>query len=308
MTLLARRRVLAVKTETTVGTYNAVGASDAAFFSYDALMQQTTEMIERPSPNGFGTIASITGGYMATCTFKTDLRWNGTGVPAYLATLMAACGVVNNSGTLTPRTEAPGTNVKTLSIGLYEDGKLRTMRGACGTFRMVCQTGQPVIFEWTFTGIWNGETDTSIVDPTYPSDETVIRAAGGATTLNSVAMCYSNLTFDVQNQVEMIECPTTVSGFHAALIANRKPLITIDPEAKLVATRGTMNDFLSSTERAFSCAWDGPSTSTITFAAPKAQVIAIPEGERKGLVVDQLSLQCNKDGNTEDNDFSLVFA
>jgi hypothetical protein len=308
MTLLAKRRVLAVKTETTIGTAISLSASDAAFFAYDALIQNDTAMVERMSPNSFGTIASVPEGHSGTATFKTDLRWNGTGVPAYLATLFAACGVVNNSGAFKPKTEAPGSNVKTLTIGLYEDGKVRRIRGACGNFVMIGEIGKPIVIEWTFKGVWDGEEDTSIIDPTYPTDETVIRASGGATTYGGVSLCAASWRFDPRNDVQLRECGTTVAGFHAAIVADRKPQITIDPEAKLVATRATISEMLAMTEAAYSSAFDGPSTSTVTLAAPKAQVVVNTEAARKGLVIDQLTLQCNKDGNTEDNDFSLTFA
>ena len=306
MTLLLNRRVLAAKTEGTSGTKESLAAADAAFFSYDAVMQLTPTMNDRMAPNIFGTMASVPGGYSATCTFKTDLRYDGTTVPLWASTLLPACGYVESTSVFTPRSEVPGSNVKTITLGLYTNGKLRLMYGCSGTFSIQCDAGQPAVIEWTFTGVWDDETDVAILDPTYPTTEVPIRASGAATTFGGVSLCYATMRFDAGNDVQLIECPTTAAGFARALVVNRKPTITLDPEAKLVATRDTTADWLSMTERAFASTF-GVSGTTFAIAAPAAQVVADSEANRKGLVTDSITLQCNKNGNTEDAEVSFTF-
>jgi len=51
----------------------------------------------------------------------------------------------------------------------------------------------------------------------------------------------------------------------------------------------------------------GPTDSLLTFDAPKAQIISNADGDRNGLAIDQLQLQCNKNGATHNEELSIVF-
>jgi hypothetical protein len=174
---------------------------------------------------------------------------------------------------------------------------------------MVFPTGRMAYIDWTFTGIWlDDPTDVAIIDPTLDTAAIPLRAAGGATAFNSVALCNESVTFDAGNTVVLRECATGESGYHAAIITNRKPMITANPEAKLVATRNTYGNWLDRLEANFlttiaSATGDG----TFAIGAPKAQLINVQEGERNGIVTDELEFQCNRNGNTEDQELSITF-
>jgi len=113
MTLLARKRVLAAKIETTSGTPIALAGADAAFNCYDIMIQQELEMEPREGQASFGMIASIPGAYKGKATFKTHCSWDGTVTePSWADTFLPACGYVKTGQVFTPRTEIAGTNVK----------------------------------------------------------------------------------------------------------------------------------------------------------------------------------------------------
>ncbi len=308
MTLLRRKKVLAAKIETTPGTAVSLSTADALFNVYNPIIQPTISMSEREGQGGFGMLASVPDGYGGTATFRTDIGWDGTGVPGWASTFLPACGFVATGGVLNPKTEAPGSSVKTLTIGCYIDGTFKSIRGAAGTAKIVFPTGKLAYIEWTFTGVWVGNSAATIIDPTYPLTDYPLRAAGGATTYNSVSICSDNITFDLGNTVVLRECGTTLAGYESAIITNRNPKITAKPEAKLVATRNSYADWLAIAEAVFtstiaSVTGDG----SFTIAAPKAQIINNQEGDRNGLVTDDLEWQCNRNGNTEDRELSLTF-
>lgn len=77
------------------------------------------------------------------------------------------------------------------------------------------------------------------------------------------------MTLDSGNEVTMRECATNTSGFHAAIITNRKVKVTGDPEGKLVAAQDRWGALLASNEYALTWDLDGPTNSKITIAAPK---------------------------------------
>jgi hypothetical protein len=196
-----------------------------------------------------------------------------------------------------------------LTIGCYLDGVFKSIKGACGTFQMVFPTGRMAYIDWTFTGIWvDDPSDVAIIDPTLDTAAVPLRAAGGTTVFNSVTICNESLTVDAGNTVVMRECATSEAGFHAAIITNRKPIITCNPEAKLVATRPSYTNWLNRLEAQFTADFaSATGDGEFQVLAPKAQLINVQEGDRNGIVTDELEFACNRNANTEDEELSFTF-
>jgi len=307
MPLLKRKRVIAAAVETTIGTAETLAGSDAAFNAYDVMIQPNVEFEQRPGQSSFDQLAGVVGPYSGTATFKTDLGWDGAAtLPTWASVLLPACGWVDTSNTFNPTSEAPGSNVKTLTIGAYIDGVRKLLAGCMGTFQLVCPTGKMAYIEWTFQGVWQTATDVSLLSPTYPT-ASPLRYSSATTTYDSVALCVENVTFDAGNNVIMRPCAGTAAGFVSALVTDRAPTITADPEATLVATQDRYGDLLSNAEAEFTVTLDGPSTSTIEIVAAKAQYTNVQEADRNGMVTDALTFQCNKNGTTADQSLQIVF-
>jgi hypothetical protein len=309
--LLSRKIVFAAKIETTPGTAETIGATEGVFNAYNIVLNPTPGFTERPGQGGVGRRSSIVEGHTGEMTFRTEIGYNGSDIPTWASVLLPACGMVNTNGTFNPVFEAPGANVKTLTLAAYLDGKRRTLRGASGTFQAVFETGKLAYIDWTFTGIWNGETDTALIAPNYPDGETPLRVSGGSTTFNSVNACCRQITFNINNTVVGLECndnTNNVSGFHYFLITDRNPTITGDPISRLVAGQDRNGMMFGSTEAAFVVSIAAPNASAITLTAPKAQLLSNSMGDRDGMMIDQLQWQCNRNGDAQNQEFSLVFS
>lgn len=302
MPLLKRVRVLAAKVEATVGTAESLTNAEGVFNAYNVMIQPGITFEQREAQGQFGTLSAVPGARMGTATFRTDLGYDGSTVPTWASVLLPACGYVNSTGTFTPRSEAPGSNVKTLTIGCYLNGKFKSLAGAMGTFNLVFPTGRMAYIDWTFTGVWQAPTDTSIIAPTYPTHPT-LRAANMTTTFDSVSFCSEQITFDAGNEISMIQCQTG-NGFKNALVHNRAPRFTSNPESVLVATQDRYASLLSSVEASLSLAIG----NAITISAPKAQIVNLQEGDREGVVIDEVEWQANKNGTGIDQDVSIVFS
>lgn len=311
MVLLKRKRVLAAKIETTVGTAETVTASDAAMNIYNAMIQPAIEFEEREANGSFDYLTSVAAGQVGVATFRTYLEWDGSATePTWADTFFPACGFVKSGQVYTPRTEAPGSNVKTLTIALYEDGVRKAIAGAMGTAVVTLPTGKMGYIDWTFSGVWQPVTDATILAPTYPTDAPM-RYAGGLAEWNNVNMCVESAVIDIGNSVEMRECPTTTAGYLSAIVTNRKTTVKVNPEATTVATQDRWGDFLASTERALEIDVAGPeggtSDAVLSFDAPNAQIMNLQEGDRKSLVTDEIDFQLNRNGSTVDEALSITF-
>lgn len=308
MTILKKIRVLAAKVETTPGTAETLTAAEAAFNAYGVMFQPTIAVDPRPAQGQFGSLHGVSGARQGKATFRTDIGWSGTGIPSWASVFLPACGWVNNgSGVFTPRSEAPGTNVKTLTLACYMNGMRKMLVGAVGTFTMVCPAGRLAAIDWEFTGVWVTPTDTAILSPTYPAD-TPIRFASSTVAWGSESPKVESLTFNAGNVIHLREDPSTVQGYSSGIITDRSPRITCNPEAVLVATHDRHGEWTSHTEAAFSAILTPNGSDTLTIAAAKAQLLNNQEGDRGGLVADQVELGCNINPSAANAELTLTFA
>lgn len=308
MTLLMRKSVFAAAIETTPGTAETLAAGDGVFNAYNVQISPNIEVEEREGQAGFNRLAGVAGTKQGTCTFRTDVGWDGTTtMPSWADILFPACGWVETSQVYNPTTEAPGTNVKTLTIGKYEDGRLLQLHGAVGTFQWVLPAGKMSYIDWTFTGAYSEVTDVSLIAPTYPT-ALPIKFSSATVQFNSVNLKVAQVTVDAGNNVIMREDASTATGYSTALITDRNPRITIDPEAVLVATNDIYGLFSAGTQASFDIQLDGPSDSTIDIDAPKAQIMSASPGDRNGMVIDSIELACQKNDTTTDKELFFTFA
>lgn len=309
MTLLKRKRLLAAKIEATPGTAETLAAADAAFNVYDLAYQIEVEVSPREGQGSFDHLAGVPAARKVNISFKIDLGWDGTATePAWADTFLPACGLVKATNTFTPRSEVPGTNVKTLTMAVYEDGRRRLARGCVGNMKLIGETGKMAVAEYEFTGIYDSTTDTALLAPTYPT-VAPLRYASGVTTYNSVALQCQSVTLDMGNEIILREGTTAgnVSGFIAGAITNRRPTIVCNPESKLVGTQDRYGIFFAGTQAACVFEIAGPTTSKIVVTAPAASIDALQDGERNMLLTDELTFLCGKNGSTSDSDLTIVF-
>lgn len=307
MPLLRRRAVFAAKVETTIGTAESLTGAEGAFNARDFTIQPNVPITRREGQGGFNYLPGIAEGMQGTCTVTMDMDYDGTTVPTWASVLLPACGWVQTTGVFSPLSEGPGTNVKTITIGHYKDGKRALLSGAMGTFKIMAPTGKMASIEFTFTGKYStNETDTALIAPTYPT-ALPLRVAAGALTWNSVALCTSNVEVDAGNSVIMRECmnATDRSGFVSAIVTNRQPVITADPESELVATQDRDALWLTSSPQAFSIQI-GVAGTSITVAAPKAQLENKQQGNRNDMMTDDLTWLATK-GSAADTELTITF-
>jgi len=289
--MLYKKRLIAIKHETTPGTAIALANGDASFNAYDITITPNITVEEHMKQNGFDRNGGVPGARQGTCTFKTHIAATDAAVPTWASVCLPACGWKNTTGLFEPIAEDPGSNSKTVTIGVYAAGKLFSIYGAMGTFRMVFPNGRPAYTEWTFTGKWAAVTDTALLSPTYPTDAS-IRYAAATTTFNSVALCVESLTIDAGNTVVMRECATDATGFYTALVSDRFSKLSANPESALVASRNPHGQLVSGTEAAFvlSVAYG---TESLVYSALEAQVLSVGDGNRNGIMVDDLEFGLN---------------
>ena len=307
--LLRRRSVFGAKVETTVGTAESITSAECAYNARDFVIQPAIAVTRREGQGGFNYLPGIPEGMMGTCSITHDLSYDGTTIPSWASVLLPACGWVDTAGVFSPVSQGPGGSggVKTLTIAHYKDGKRSLLSGAMGTFKITAPTGKVAFITFTFTGKYStNETDTAIVAPTYPTT-IPLRFSPGVLTWNSVNLCTSSVEVDAGNSVIMRECVDVANrtGYESAVVTNRAPVITADPESVLVATQDRDAKWLTSAPEAFSMRI-GVALASIVIAAPEAQIENKQQGNRSDMDIDNMTWFATA-GATADSELTITF-
>jgi hypothetical protein len=312
--MLQKRRVLAAKIETTVGTDITPAAADGTVQAYNAEMNADIDMFTRERQGGFSPIPAVTGMRGGTCKFSIDLTVGNT-APVWASTFLPACGLTNLTATTVwqPDTNVPGAaastgrvaSPKTLTISLYRDGAMEKLIGAAGNAVFNFMAGRPVKVDFTFRGVYVVESAATILAPTYVTDVPP-RWASAAFTVNAVAQKAATMTLDLGNEIILRESQDTAQGYHSALITDRTIKLTVDPEAVLPATYDPRADWLAGTERVLSTVLTG--VSALTFGAPKLQVMKVTDGNRNKNMIENIEYQLNGSSSLGDDELTLTFS
>ena len=307
MALLRRRSVFAAKVEGTIGTAESLTGAEGVFNAMGLTIQPNIAVEEREGQGGFNYNVSVPGIRSGTATFSTEAYYDGSTVPPWATVLLTGCGFVETAGTFAPVSRGPGGSglPKTLTIGGYIDGVYRVLAGCMGTFTIDLPTGRMVKFNWTFQGKWVNPTDVGIIDPTFPTT-IPMRMAAGSVSWDGTNICTENVTVDAGNEVILRECAGELGGIKSALVVNRKPTITANPEMVLVATQNRHNHWLTMDADSLVITTGGTGENRLVITAPKAQIQNIQQGERSGLLTDEITWMATANDDP-DEELTIAF-
>ena len=303
--LITRQRTIAAKTETTTGTAIALTATDGAINAFDPVFTQDTEYIERPSQGTATQLKGQAGARTGGLTFWSELMGDGSGGELGLLTsLLPAVGLTEGSGNaFTPVTGS--STAPTLTMGLYTDGELQSLAGCVGNLDMLFEVGKPVRMNWQFTGVAQVDTAVALITPTLPTINPMM-FSGATLSIGGYSPKISSMALNLTNTVVMREDATNAAGYIAAVITDRKLVITMDPESDAIGTKSWQADMFAETEASTSIVV-ASSTDQCTIAVPKLQVSKVTPGDRNGIYVKQLEFQGNSNGSGDD-EISFTFA
>lgn len=187
---------------------------------------------------------------------ELTITFAGAGtIPSWAQVLLPACGFVAAGRVYSPTSEAPGSNVKTVTLGVYKDGTYYKLAGCAGTAVLRLENGQRAMIDFVFTGIWATPADATILAPTFPTLKAP-RFKGSTVTITDGSEDWtpkvSEITIDLGNEVVMREDANQASGYAHAIIVDRKVVGTMNPEATLIANQTPEADWLNATEKVLS--------------------------------------------------------
>lgn len=304
MPLLGLKQDLASKIETTPGTAESLSASEGTIQAYDIDGGPEVEFIPRPREDNLGQRVGVTGMRKGRIRFRSQCVGGATD-PAWGTVLLPGCGYSTSSsnGTYKPRSEAPGSNVKCLSHGWYQDGRFASIYGSAGNFDIQCESGRPIWILWEWTGLWGGMTSVAVISPTK---ETALPIAfrSATLTIGGTTLVVGKVNIRSGNNIDVRPDGTAASGGLTALIGSRTPKVIVDPESVLPTVQDHWGNFLSHTTAALNLVC-GTSGNRITITAPALQCVNPQVQRRNGVFADLLEFDAI--GSSGDDELTIAF-
>lgn len=324
--MLTKRRIIAAKIETTEGTAESLANADGGIIVFDPKVDVDIKMVERNTVQAsLSRLAKIAGAQMAKITFRAEIKgpgstYSASNVPA-LGKYLRACGfyeVVDTTGgseKVTYKPASPGSTYSgstspvapSLTISCYQDGVIKTIRGARGNVKFSGKAGEPFYADFEFTGVWNGLSDGALLAPTYES--TIPPVFVSATfTVDSYAAILQGIELDMANTVALRNSVNTAEGYLSAIITGRDPGGKFDPEMVIAATYDWFTKWKTSgAEGAMNIGNLGSTQyNRYKITAPKVTYTKISEADREGVDVADISFQLAQ--NSADDEIVIEFS
>jgi hypothetical protein len=305
MAIALQRTQLLGKIEAVEGSKENLSATDAVLV-YDTGFDPAQEINQRdPHRETLSVMMPVPGARSSKVKFAVELKGSGTkGTAPEWGKFLKACGfsetiVANTSVTYTPAS----SSIPSMTLGLYRDGVINRIWGARGTVSLELEAGKFGMLHFEFTGADYERVDGALVSASYQS--TVPPAFLSATfTADSYAAVIDKLTIDVANAIALRSSPNAASGHVSATITGRAPKVTFDPETVTVATKDFLGLMKAGTAFALSCSLGSAAGNTIAISCPKLVLNDLKEGNRAGILTDQLTAAAAM--NAGDDELSIA--
>jgi len=305
--MLIRRKQIAAAIEDNEGVAQALAAAQAKFLAYDPKMSFDIPPFKRnPVRATLSRMQSVMGVQPAKITFGLELRGSGSiGVAPAWGILLRACGFGETANPPNDVTYVPASSsIPSLTIACYHDGVIKKMVGCRGTVKFVHKVGEPVMMEFEFTGVYHSWTDGALLSGIVHETTVPPKFQNASLLMHGYATILSALEFDMVNTVSLRDDANSSGGLLSAVIVERSPVGTFDPEAVLIATHDFMGRLIVGTLAAFTETIGSVAGNKFVITAPKVQYVKVDPSERDGIATNDIAFEMSL--NSGDDEFSIV--
>ncbi len=310
--ILSNRVVLAGKAESTEGTAVALVGADANNLIMEPKYDADIPMFRRKmlsnslSPQG-ETATTRASGVM----FKLEVKGSGTpGTAPAAGKYLRSCGfkeVISAGVSVTYSPESAIANVPTMTIATYRDGLKKMTRGARGNLKYAAKAGEPGMFELEFIGVDVDVTDVALPTPSGVETTKPFPFLSANFSIASFAAFISQMQFDMGSELVRRGDVNQSCGFISALITDRYPKGSFDPEDELVATHDWYGRWKGDTTGLLTWRNGSAAGNIVTFTVPKAQYAKIAEADRNGIATLNADFTMQKNSDAGDDELSIAF-
>ncbi len=318
MTFLTRRRQMAMKIEPVFGVDAVPTAADLIEPLIELEYTANFDQFEREFiKETLGSGATIPGERSATVSFTTELKGSGVAgtPPPHLSVPLLAVGfseVIVPATSVTYSLVSTGIPSVTIEIREVDDTGaviVKKLLGGCGTMTIDASKGQVVTLSFEFTGKY--------VQPFEAGGPLAPSPGPGITPLPFLDVGFSfqgfggllvqQFTADLQNECTLKNDFTDATGNQGAVLTDRNPVGTINPEQVLPSAKNPWDDLEDVTEGILTWTLGSVAGNIVTYNGDATQITSLADGDREGIATNDHDLKFNPPTGAGDGEVELVF-
>lgn len=198
-------------------------------------------------------------------------------------------------------------NQKTLTIHLFMDGVLHKMTAALGNFSITAEAGSIAKVQFTFQGNFVDVADEEApANPVYPETLPSQVELSNLTWGSNTDLVAQQWTFEQGNTLTPRPDVNSNEGTKAVRITERSPTGGFNPEATTEADHPFWDEIERGKTQTFFAKVGKEQGNTIAVLFPKAQISALPYGDRDGLRTYDVSFGCKRFVGNDESHFFFV--
>ena len=309
MPLLSRKRLIAAKIESTVGTDSVPTGTDALLVRNLDITPLSGDVVSRDLVRPyFGNYDQLIAKTSVAVSFEVELSGSGAAgtAPKYDAVLKA-CAMSGTVVATTSVTYAPvSSSISSCTIYYNVDGVLHKLTGCRGDMSMSCAVGAIPVLKFNMTGVYNAPTDTAALTPTYAAQATPLVFRQGNTSafsLFSYSAVLQSLEFNLSNEIVYREL---VGGTKEVLLTDRKPAGSVQIEMPTIAVKDYFAASLLTATGNLTFLHGTTAGNRVTFTAPYVDVTNPTYGDQDSVVMLNIPYVATPSSAGND-EFQLIF-
>lgn len=311
MSMFVKKSILLAKAETTFGTDPTPAEALDSLVVADLEIKETLAPVERNVHWAYlGQIPSLGGERYAEVSFKLDLYGSGAiNVAPRVGALLKACGLAETVQSGTSVTYTPtSSNISSCTLYIWKDGRRHVVSGCRGTGKLTYDAGKFATMEFTMNGTYN--LPTVVANPTCTFESTAkkppVCLSSNFTYNSKTTLITKSVELDFGNTLAKKVSLSAASGITGFEITERKPMVTIDPEAQVETSYFFRSDWLGAATRALSVVATRAAGNIITLNVPYYNMTKIEYADREGILVEKITGEATD--SSGDDCFTLVFS
>jgi len=196
------------------------------------------------------------------------------------------------------------SSVVSLTMGLFEDGIRKVLKGCRGTVKFNFKIGEPATLDFSFKGVESGVADAPMLTG-VSFDETVPPVLLNAVmSCDGVSLNIGEMEVDVANTLASKDKIDDAKGILSFMITGRDMQGSFNPEMVPVATHDFFSKWFSNTPMVVDLAYGEAEGNKFRFYAPGIIYNKVDDGDRDGIQLAQTSFDLT--GSMEPGDDELA--
>ena len=197
-------------------------------------------------------------------------------------------------------------SVPSVTMGLYEDGVRKLLKGCRGTVKFNFKIGEPVSADFSFMGVEAGVSDVSLLSG-LSFNQTVPPVLLNATMLcDDISLNVGEVEIDIANTLAAKDKISDSKGILSYMITGRDSQGSFNPEMVSVATHDFFGKWFNNTTIAMDLEYGETEGNKFRFYMPSIEYNKIDDGDRDGIQLAQVGFDITGSIDPGDDEIAIL--